>query len=66
MCFIHLQGAFTVLHLALNKFKAIKEMFYQVKSDSDTSLWSNLFYFIKTELLDSKPQVDVCDKQLFD
>lgn len=31
MCYIHLQGAFTVLHFALNKFKANKQIFVRLK-----------------------------------
>lgn len=53
------------MHIALNKFKAIEQMFIRLKVVL-TSLWSDLFYFVKTELLTSKPQADVCDEQLFD
>lgn len=38
---------------------------YHVKSYFDTSLWSHSFYYVKAELLTSKPQVYVCDKHLF-
>lgn len=65
VCFVHLQGA-SKIKMKYSNSEFYKQVFISLKVTlTHRFLWSRSSYYMKVELLASKPQVYVCDKQLF-